>query len=117
MASLPGLRREGSAVTVDYRVLATVSRTWADFGQAAIALGLVRSIALGYGLRPTLVHGDNPHGEYTQVEPSIRGLPLEEIPFVFFGASGNASDCEKPPLLDDTLAELAKDREHLKARL
>jgi uncharacterized membrane protein YqjE len=24
---------------------------------------------------------------------------------------------EKPPLLDDTLAELAKDREHLKARL
>lgn len=32
--------------------------------------------------------------------PLIRGLALEEIPFVFFGASGNTPDVEKPPLLD-----------------
>jgi len=32
--------------------------------------------------------------------PLVRGNPLSFIPFVFFGASSNAADCEKPPLLD-----------------
>ena len=38
------------------------------------------------------------------VVPMIRGMAIEEIPFVFFGASGNTCDVEKPPLLD--IAEL-----------
>jgi hypothetical protein len=32
--------------------------------------------------------------------PSVRGVPLAFIPFVFFGSQSNAPDCEKPPLLD-----------------
>lgn len=62
-----------------------------------------------------LVDGDTPSGlKYIQntyiedptgapettVEPTINGNPLEFIPFVFFGASGNTADTEKPPLLD-----------------
>jgi hypothetical protein len=34
------------------------------------------------------------------VIPTINGNPLEFIPFVFFGASGNTAETEKPPLLD-----------------
>ncbi len=105
MASLPGLRREGSAVTVDYRVLATVSRTWADFGQAAIALGLVRSIALGYGLRPTLVHGDNPHGDRDVAEIAYtQGFILEPHPAIW-----------RPYGIYNPQAGLVRDREMVKA--
>ena len=50
------------------------------------------------------IYGEDVNGAFREVEPLIRGLPLEEIPFVFFGGSGNTSDCEKPPLLD--IAEL-----------
>jgi hypothetical protein len=32
--------------------------------------------------------------------PMVRGQTLDAIPFVFFGASGNTADCEKPPILD-----------------
>jgi hypothetical protein len=32
--------------------------------------------------------------------PTVRGVPLPFIPFVFFGSQSNAPDCEKPPLLD-----------------
>lgn len=32
--------------------------------------------------------------------PLVRGRPLNFIPFVFFGASANTAECEKPPLLD-----------------
>lgn len=38
-----------------------------------------------------------PRNIYT---PSVRGVPLSFIPFVFFGSFSNACDCEKPPLLD-----------------
>lgn len=50
------------------------------------------------------IYGEDLNGAFEEVQPLIRGLPLEEIPFVFFGASGNTADCEKPPLLD--IAEL-----------
>lgn len=46
------------------------------------------------------IYGEDMRGAFEEVQPLIRGLPLEEIPFVFFGASGNACDIEKPPLLD-----------------
>ena len=32
--------------------------------------------------------------------PTVRGQPLNFIPFVWFGASSNTAECEKPPLLD-----------------
>uniref|UniRef100_A0AB74UI35 DUF4055 domain-containing protein n=1 Tax=Caulobacter phage BL57 TaxID=3348355 RepID=A0AB74UI35_9VIRU len=35
-----------------------------------------------------------------RVVPTVRGLPLDFIPFKFFGSTGNTADVEKPPLLD-----------------
>ncbi|AFU86528.1 portal protein [Caulobacter phage CcrRogue] len=35
-----------------------------------------------------------------RIVPTVRGEPLDFIPFKFFGASGNTADVEKPPLLD-----------------
>lgn len=32
--------------------------------------------------------------------PTVRGQTLNFIPFVFFGATSNTAECEKPPLLD-----------------
>lgn len=47
------------------------------------------------------VYVEDPLGQARDVfTPSVRGVPLPFIPFVFFGAQSNAADCEKPPLLD-----------------
>jgi hypothetical protein len=32
--------------------------------------------------------------------PTVRGVPLDFIPFMFFGATGNSADVEQSPLLD-----------------
>jgi hypothetical protein len=47
------------------------------------------------------VYVEDPLGQARDVfTPSVRGVPLAFIPFVFFGSQSNAPDCEKPPLLD-----------------
>jgi hypothetical protein len=47
------------------------------------------------------VYVEDPLGQARNVyTPSVRGVPLPFIPFVFFGSMSNAPDCEKPPLLD-----------------
>jgi hypothetical protein len=47
------------------------------------------------------VRRDAPNGEPdARLVPMIRGVPLDFIPFKFFGATGNTPDCEKPCLLD-----------------
>lgn len=47
------------------------------------------------------VYNEDPNGEaYDSFTPNVRGVPLDFIPFMMFGASGNTADVEKSPLLD-----------------
>lgn len=47
------------------------------------------------------VYDDDPQTTPRQIfTPTVRGVTLDFIPFMFFGASANTADVEKPPLLD-----------------
>ncbi len=55
----------------------------------------------GYGYYQNVYGDGGPSGAPIETfRPEIRGNPIPYIPFVFFGASGNQPDVEKPPLLD-----------------
>lgn len=47
------------------------------------------------------VYKDDPNtAPVSEATPTVRGEPLRFIPFAFFGATSNAADVEKPPILD-----------------